>query len=214
MKGEYIGANDKVQFKCNKCGHIWSTTARSVIASKCGCPKCGVAVYKNEQAKENFLRKFDSEKYEFVDFKSWKEVTVRCKVCGSLRTTTADNIYRYGCPKCGQVKTHQALSLNTTEFIEKARKVHGDKYDYSKVEYVNTHTPVIIICPEHGEFAQTPLKHLSGQGCAKCSKAFLSTEDFIKKAKVIHGERYDYSKTKYIDSKTPVIIICPTHGEF
>ena len=60
--------------------------------------------------------------------------------------------------------------MTNDEFIEKARKVHGDKYDYSKVKYINSRSKVCIICPEHGEFWQTPAKHLSGHGCAFCNE--------------------------------------------
>ena len=110
--------------------------------------------------------------------------------------------------------------MTVQEFTEKAKKVHGDKYDYSKVEYINNKTKVCIICPEHGEFWQTPDSHLRGRGCRQCSiksmkdKQRLSTEDFIEKAKEIHGNKYDYSKVDYVNSQTKVCIICPKHGEF
>ena len=81
-------------------------------------------------------------------------------------------------------------------FIEKAREIHGNKYDYSKVEYKNNRTKVCIICPEHGEFWQTPRNHISQrQGCPKCSKTFKNTtESFIEKARKVHRDKYDYSK--------------------
>lgn len=103
--------------------------------------------------------------------------------------------------------------LTTEQFITKSKKVHGNKYDYSKVQYVNNNTKVCIICPKHGEFWQSPNKHMSGCGCRKC-KNCLTTEEFISKAKKIHGDQYDYSKVNYIDSKTKVCIICPIHGPF
>lgn len=65
------------------------------------------------------------------------------------------------------------MALTTEQFIEKARQIHGDKYDYSKVEYVNNKTNVCIICPEHGEFWQTPHNHLKGKGCPICSESKL-----------------------------------------
>jgi len=100
-------------------------------------------------------------------------------------------------------------------FIEKARKVHGDKYDYSKVEYHNNHEKVCIICPEHGEFWQTPKNHLKGCNCPKCSNVYkMSNEEWIEKARKIHGDKYDYSKTHYVSNKLKVKIICPEHGEF
>ena len=110
--------------------------------------------------------------------------------------------------------------LTTEEFIKKARQVHGDKYDYSKVNYTNNRTKVCIICKEHGEFWQTPNKHLLGQGCPICGNILISFKkrsnesEFINKSKSIYGNKYDYSKVKYINARTKVCIICPTHGEF
>ena len=101
------------------------------------------------------------------------------------------------------------------EFIEKARKVHGDKYDYSKVDYKDALTKVTIICPKHGEFYQIPDNHLGGNGCPSCSgNKKLTTEEFIGKAREVHGDKYDYSKVDYVNYNTEVCIICPEHGEF
>ena len=111
-------------------------------------------------------------------------------------------------------QTATSQKLTTEKFIEKARKIHDDKYDYSKVEYVNSHRPVKIICKIHGEFEQSPTNHLSGKGCPICAGKNMTTEQFIKKARIIHGDRYDYSKVVYINSTTKVCIICPEHGEF
>ena len=103
----------------------------------------------------------------------------------------------------------------TEEFIRRAKKVHGDKYDYSKVEYKGTHTKVCIICPIHGEFFQTPNNHLHGQGCLACGgRKQLTKEEFIQKAREVHGDKYDYSKVEYVNKNTKVKIICPIHGEF
>ena len=82
--------------------------------------------------------------------------------------------------------------MNTREFIEKAKKIHGDKYDYSKVEYKNTRTKVRIICPVHGEFWQTPSSHLSGRGCPNCGgKDTININENTEKAKKKHREKYD-----------------------
>lgn len=105
--------------------------------------------------------------------------------------------------------------LSIEEWIEKARKVHGDRYDYSKVEYVDAHTKVTITCPIHGDFIQTPNSHLNGGGCPKCGGSMkLTTQEFIARARKIHGDKYDYSKVDYINANTKVCIICPIHGEF
>lgn len=111
--------------------------------------------------------------------------------------------------------------LITEQWIQKSEKRYNNKYDYSKVIYFDNKTKVCIICPEHGEFWQSPNNHLNSKfGCPKCAKEStkkklsLTTEEFIIKAKEVHGDKYDYSKTKYINSTTKVCIICPKHGEF
>ena len=94
------------------------------------------------------------------------------------------------------------------------------KYDYSKVEYVNSHEKVCITCPKHGEFWQTPTNHLSGRGCNCCKKESLSSlksstkSAFLKKAILVHGMKYDYSKVDYVNNHTKVRITCPKHGDF
>lgn len=111
--------------------------------------------------------------------------------------------------------------LTQNEVIERFRQVHGDKYDYSKVVYVGMNEKVIIICPEHGEFLQTPAKHINRkQGCPKCkftklSKLFSSnTEEFVQKASLVHSNRYTYDRTEYVQSRQKVIVTCPKHGDF
>ena len=102
----------------------------------------------------------------------------------------------------------------TEEFIEEAKKVHNNKYNYSKTTYINAKSPITVICPIHGEFKQRPDIHLSGHGCPKCTDKSLTTEIFIKKAKEIHGFKYDYSKSVYKGYNIPLRIICSIHGEF
>lgn len=101
--------------------------------------------------------------------------------------------------------------LNTKSFIEKAKKIHGEKYDYSEVDYVNNHTLIGIICREHGLFFQLPMSHLRGNGCKECRKD--TKESFIKKAIKKHGEKYDYSMVIYQGSKVKVLIRCKKHNK-
>ena len=109
----------------------------------------------------------------------------------------------------------------TSEFIDKSIKIHGSKFDYSKVEYNGSHSKVCIICLEHGEFYQSPTNHLSGNGCPKCAWQYkrgkyrlTSLETFLTQAKEIHGEKYDYSKVEWKNTYTSITIICPIHGAF
>ena len=121
--------------------------------------------------------------------------------------------------------------MTTQEFIEKAILVHGNKYDYSRTEYVVSRKKVIIICPEHGEFLQSPTSHLQGNGCPKCARIWtdehrenlqkssrrsrgMTTSEWIERAKSVHGDKYDYSQTVYVNQRTNVKIICPVHGLF
>lgn len=105
--------------------------------------------------------------------------------------------------------------LTTEEFIERAKLVHGDKYDYSLTEYKSAHDTINAICEKHGEFYQKAYSHLSGKGCDKCGGTQKYTnETFIAKSKEKHGNKYDYSLVNYTLAHNRVKIICPEHGEF
>ena len=105
--------------------------------------------------------------------------------------------------------------LSTEEFIERVICKHEQKYNYSLIDYVNAHKKVTIICPKHGKFEQSPNKHLRGQNCPKCvGLQKLTTDEFIIRAKKVHGNKYNYFLTKYISIHKKVKIICPIHGEF
>ena len=172
-----------------------------------------------EKAKSIHGNKYDYSKAEYINCET--KVCIICPEHGEFwQTPYVHNNLKCGCPKCGHVKTNNAKKLNKQQFIEKAREVQGDKYDYSKVEYINSKKKVCVICPEHGEFWQAPSSHLNGQGCPKCfsnKKRILysfNKQQFIEKAKSIHGNKYDYSKINYVNANTKVCIICPEHGEF
>src|SRR3972149_9391438 len=108
--------------------------------------------------------------------------------------------------------------LNTAEFIEKSIEIHGNKYNYSKVNYINNKTKLIIICKTHGEFLQRACNHMRGNGCPFCKehkpRRILTNNEFINRAREIHGNRYDYSKVTYIGTYIKVKIICSIHGIF
>jgi hypothetical protein len=103
---------------------------------------------------------------------------------------------------------------NTKIFVDKANKKHNNKYNYKLVEYINASSPVKMICPIHGIFEQAPVSHLRGRGCPSCAGKNKTTEQFISEADIIHNNKYDYSKTNYINATTPIIITCPIHGDF
>lgn len=105
--------------------------------------------------------------------------------------------------------------LTTEEFIKRSKEIHHKNDDYSKVNYINNHTKVCIICPEHGEYWQRPSDHLKGKRCPKCAGMHqYTTEEYIKEVAKIHNNKYFYDKTKYINSHTKITVTCPMHGDF
>lgn len=104
--------------------------------------------------------------------------------------------------------------LTTEQFLEQAVNIRGDLYDYSQVKYETAFTKVKIGCSQHGWFWQTPDAHKAGKGCSKCTGKNKSTSDFIVEAKTVHGDKFNYGKTRYAGAKTKVIITCSIHGDF
>ncbi len=160
-----------------------------------------------KRAKEIHGDKYD---YFLVDYKDARtKVKIICPLHGAFEQMPGDHINNHGCYYCGVLKK----SSTTEEFIERAKEIHGNKYDYSLVIYKNKYTKVKIICPIHGVFEQAPQVHIVSKcGCKKCM-AF-TNEEFIERAKEIHGNKYDYSLVEYKRSNLKVKIICPIHGIF
>lgn len=159
---------------------------------------------------------YSQVKFEGVENK----ITIICREHGPFQQRAMVHLKGFNCPKCGRAQVSDKLSHSLDRFIQDARAAHGDKYDYSEVEYVNALTNVKIICPEHGAFLQKPANHVRGISCSKCSdiiaadKRRLSTEEFIERAREVHGDKYDYGRSNYITSHGKVEIICPEHGSF
>ena len=174
-----------------------------------------------EKAKKIHGDKYDYSKVNYINSRT--KICIVCPEHGEFWQTPENHTAKkhpQGCPICSKINSSKKRKLTTEQFIEKARKIHGNKYDYSKVKYINNHTEVCIICPEHGEFWQTPQGHLSGRGCNLCRYKAISkklsnnNDDFIERARKVHGDKYDYSKVNYVNNRTKVCIICPEHGEF
>jgi very-short-patch-repair endonuclease len=113
--------------------------------------------------------------------------------------------------------------LSQIEYLEKVKNIHGEKYDYSKLIYLDSTSKVTLVCKKHGEFcldARDVVRKKNPRGCPKCGlirkglKKRISTNEFIKRSKIIHGDNYDYSKTEYVTSDKKVTITCKEHGDF
>jgi len=165
-----------------------------------------------EKAKEIHGSKYDYSKVEYKNAKT--KVIIICSTHGEFEQQPGSHISNTqprGCAECGKKS-----NKNTTEkFIEDAIKVHGDKYDYSKVNYTKNYEDVIIICKIHGEFLQQPNNHISRKsGCKNCTKPKMTKDAFLEKVEIIHGDYYDYELTEIKTQRDNIIIICPTHGAF
>jgi len=166
----------------------------------------------------NQFKTIHGDRYDYsrVQYKNIDtKVTIICPEHGEFLQTPFHHRKGHGCPKCANEYKSKKMMKSKSQFILDARKVHGDKYDYSKVDYKNVQKKIKIICPKHGIFEKTPNSHLRGRGCPECSHRLVkNNEDFCKYAKKAHGDKYDYSKVHYKNSNTKVTIICPEHGEF
>lgn len=152
--------------------------------------------------------KYDYTKSFYINANA--KVEIICKEHGSFFQTPKKHYNGHGCQKCSKT-----CKLTNETFKEKAINIHGNRYDYSKVNYINTKTKVEIICEYHGSFYQTPDSHLNKNGCNKCSGNYtVSLNEFIKNANKIHDYLYDYSKVIYVNTTTKIEIICKEHGMF
>jgi Protein of unknown function (DUF723). len=192
-----------------------------------GCPKCGRinTINKQSLSQEKFIQKAkevhgDKYLYDKVKYCGMREkVTITCPIHGDFEQVIGTHLSGCGCFKCGIENRSNKRSLTLSQFIQKAKEVHGDKYLYDKVKYCGMREKVTITCPIHGDFEQVAQNHLNS-GCKKCGhisgglKQNLCVEQFIEKAKEVHGDKYLYDKVKYCGMREKVTITCPIHGDF
>ena len=168
--------------------------------------------------KENFVKKanvkhnskYDYSKFIYIDSKTKGEII--CPEHGSFWQTPQSHVRGNACPLCANKKRGGKSSID--QFVKKSIRIHGYKYNYSKVKYINAQTKITIICPIHGEFQQTPQAHLNGQGCPKCYGRNYTMEELITECHKVHSNKYDYSKLNVKNKQEKGKIICPIHGEF
>lgn len=223
---EIKDCRDKVKVICPVHGVFEIEVFQHIKGKKkpVGCVLCD---RENKLLKGSDIKKIIEEKYDYdlslIDdegrFRAIDKVKIICPKHGVITKQVRHLVNeKEGCPKCAKQRD---CKYSVQEFIELARAVHGDKYDYSLIKEIETViTRVPIICPVHGKFNQEVRKHLEGQGCRKCGrralgdKMFKTTDTFIKEANETHDGFYDYSKTEYVGCYDKVTITCPIHGDF
>ncbi len=220
-KVKYVNNSTKVCIICPEHGEFWQTPRNHLIGQ--GCPLCNGTFKLTNQEFIEKANKIHNNKYDYSKVKYVNNNTKVCIICpkhGEFWQTPHHHLNGHGCSKCRNENNGDRRRHNTEDFIRKSKSIHGEKYNYDKVNYVNSYSKVCIICPDHGEFWQSPYVHIQGHECPECAKIKRaknnkhSIDEFIQKSKLIHGDKYDYSKVEYINSHTKVCIICPEHGEF
>ena len=222
-----------MQHKCNKHGKFEGKRENAK------CPKCRGEKIANSkrETKEDFIQKakiVHGSKYTYrkVEDVLGKKVTITCRNHGDFEQDRGSHLTGSGCPKCGvetssakrmgRIKPLLEQRLTTEEFISKAKRIHGRKYDYTETIYVKANSLVTVICKAHGKFKLRANDHLAGkQGCAKCGKKEASkklrkytTETFIEESKTQHGAVYTYARCSYVNANTKVTVTCRIHGDY
>lgn len=168
--------------------------------------------YTSADIVEQFKKKHgDTYDYSLVDYiHSQIKVKIICKKHGLFEQLVGMHRKGQGCAKC----MYDGKRSNLSDVIARFKAVHGERYDYSLVNYKNVDSKVTIKCAEHGHFKQTPYHHASGNGCPKCIGRHKTLSELLKLFNLIHSDRYDYSKVILTSSSHKVKIICKEHGIF
>lgn len=243
---EYVNMRSDVRIKCNICGTVYSQCADSHLEFR-GCPVCANEgrSQKCRMSFDEFLFRahnvhgdiYDYSVTKWVDFLT--DIVVGCPIHGNVKISPRFHLEGCGCPKCAnKLRNLKAVAHRSdivhdgVEFIEKSKLIHGNKYDYSDVNYVDSKTPVEIKCNVCGHiFLQKPCTHLAGHGCSYCARALraaklvgserlqqywnsvrLSYLDFVTRCRGVHGDKYDYSLVEYKNMDTKVRIKCNVCG--
>ena len=203
-KSQYNGMDNKINIMCPIHSEFYQSPINHLQGK--GCVKCGATQISDSKyfTKEEFIKRANSvhdNKYDYSksDYKhSQEKIIITCLIHGDFEQRANAHLLGQGCPSCMAYNNFLLFKSNIDKFIQKAKEVHGDKYDYSKVTYINNQTKVTIICPVHGEFSQRPKDHLNRQGCPGCKKS--KGERFIE---TILNKNNIYALTEY---KLPEVV--------
>jgi len=220
---DYVDSNTVVSVICKEHGLI-KVKPHSHLKGTFGCMKCGG---KERLTTKEFIEKAEkvhgkgTYDYSLVDYKSnQRKVKIICAKCGVFEQMAGNHLRGAICLKCSQERIGKLKRRYTTEeFIEKAKKIHKGKYSYKKSIYTGIDDKVIVTCPIHSDFEVSAWSHLKGFNCNKCAMKTRHENNptkkthgtFIKEARKIHGDRYEYID-KYINAKQMMRILCKKHN--
>jgi very-short-patch-repair endonuclease/desulfoferrodoxin (superoxide reductase-like protein) len=213
-KVEYTKAENKIEVLCKTHG-MWKPTAASHLRGS-GCPKCSIE--KQRKPIHIFLKealKVHGVKYDYskVEYTANKDlILIGCNIHGFWKQYVSSHLRGHGCPKCSAIRVGKKKRITHDEFLTKALKVHGTKFNLDKVKYKTSNTHVIITCNKHGDWRCTPANYLRGYGCPTCARVFDSRDSWIKKARELHGSTFSYQSFVFKDIQQSIKIRCNKHG--
>lgn len=164
--------------------------------------------------------KYDYSKWVETFSKVANKVTVICRKHGEFEIRVLNHVHGNGCKKCGAEARTKRLTTPYQEFVDRAKDVHGDKYDYDENSYIMMSEKVRVRCGTHGWFKQTATQHVRGHGCNLCAidvRALNSITPFpvaLEKMRRVHGNRYEYDESSYTKMISQMRICCDNHGWF
>lgn len=220
-KVNYETRSKKVVIICKKHGEFLKTPELHIKGQ--GCRICNGYVALTQKS---FLERSQNKHGELYDYSQTQvktkhdKVVIICKTHGDFEQLPSNHIKGQGCPKCAQILRTKNQRYTTQEFLNSVRTIHLNKYDYSKVDYVNSQTKVEIICPKHGSFNMKPNSHYNGQGCPRCGRIdaknniALDYSVFLERAELVHHNRYVYQKDTYVNYTSKMNMFCDEHGFF
>lgn len=224
-KSVYVNAKTKVIVTCPIHGDFLATPSSFIMGAKCGCPKCNRGFLKDPLTQDIFIERckkyFPSYDYSQVIYTGqYNKVIVTCdKHNYTWEVGAKDLMNGHGCPLCGIENSQEKQSLGLEEFLRRAKEIHGDRYDYSKVEYVNFATKVCIICHEHGEFWQRPSNHIGQRqsGCPKCHtqpKGETAIEKYLINKNIEFIQQYQIPYIENAKGTTGIDFYLPDYNTF
>jgi hypothetical protein len=219
-KSTIVDSNTRTIVICPLHGDFDVVPRNHYNTQKTACPKCknymkGSLDLFLKRACEAHGNKYDYSKVDFVS--NNKKVVVNCLKHGEFQVVPSQHYLprAIGCSLCSNKKAN-----NTEGFIKQAVEIHGSKYSYDKVNYSRNDVDVTIVCPKHGEFYIRPSGHIGKErrGCPSCvakvARGKLDTSRFVELSKAVHGDKYDYSNSNYVNATKKISILCVKHGEF
>lgn len=218
---DYAGASRKVIVTCPIHGDF-QQVARAHLKGA-GCKKCsnGLKAAATRLSNAAYIDKVQAvhgDRYDLSHISyttSISKIEVHCKLHGAFFPRAGNFLYRAtNCPACKHEETSSRSRLNLSTYLARFLSVHGDRYTYTGITYKDQKAYIQVVCKTHGSFSLLAQDHLRGIGCSKCSRPVHNHETFLKAAAIAHGDRYDYSLSKYIRALSKVVITCKEHGPF